>query len=218
MYHRRIDAFDSLLSHESDIFHHSQLSEPRRVVGAHKSVQRLVHRAALACSHRSAVVLFVLHNREPVQPWPRSQSVTSSSNHGRFCRSTFVPLTPRARRALLFPSAVPSPQGPEPDASSRTSHRQNNHLPHDDRDLFADSRGAVVVASAVPPRFTRLLRKRSPRRAKFTRGFPFRDAYVIGFSLTPPCARVAIEETLQTSFWDYLSREAEECALKKGSL
>lgn len=83
----------------------------------------------LACSHGNVVVLFVLHNREPMQPWPRSQSVTSSSksNHGRSCigaRSCPLP----SRSSILHHHQYlhrPLPQRSEPDAS----HRQNNHLP-----------------------------------------------------------------------------------------
>ena len=82
----------------------------------------------------TTVVLFVLHNREPVQPWPRSQSVTSSSTTtGLVSGHVSAPLPAR-----FSPPSLPLPRIPPATIIARTrtrrllartTYRQNNHLP-----------------------------------------------------------------------------------------
>lgn len=53
-------------------------------------------------------------------------------DHGRSCaeaRSCPLTSTPFSTSPSPQPPTPPSSQGPEPDASGRTTHRQNNHLP-----------------------------------------------------------------------------------------
>lgn len=84
------------------------------------SMKTVQHSCMLACSHGNVVVLFVLHNREPMQPWPRSQSVNSSSTTAGLASGHV-----RAPYHRVLPSNPTIDVIPEPDAS----HRQNNHLP-----------------------------------------------------------------------------------------
>lgn len=105
----------------------AEQTETRDAVGVHEDHAVPVH--AWPCGHGNVVVLFVLHNREPMQPWPRSQSVTSSSTtaglasghvrapyHRALPSDTTIGITAKTRRLL-----------------------QTKQPPSNDLDLFADS-------------------------------------------------------------------------------
>lgn len=117
-------------------------AETRDAVGVHKDHAALM--CMLACSHGNVVVvLFVLHNRELMQPWPRYQSVTSSS-------------WPIFHRGMFGAPYHPPPTSiPEPDASLT-----DKTITFHDDDLFAGSCTLVVS----------LRRFISCVRAKFIRG------------------------------------------------
>jgi len=174
----------------------------------------------IARSHGNVVVLFVLHNREPVQPWPRSQSVTpgQSRQHIRAPRITEHSLPPRS--APLSTTVVTSSREAEPDALGRNLLPQTKQPPSNDDhcDLFAPT----------PARPSLLRKRRQPekgrgrdcllcsleylslRKRKRERGFSLGDSYIIVHLEGPRCKstiRCGLKLLPATEEGEFTSRE-----------